>query len=425
MDAIEQTNAHAAMAGVLDGVLGDQIEANRYAARRADGIREAIAYARDHGWVYTDLTSSAGEQAAESAVLLELSSRLQLSETHLTALARTAADARQHVPWLWQAARDGFAPMALVEATITAIARLRPAVDATMEELEAAHARVLMVDEQTSQWVLSLTPVAFRRCLTALVSRLDPRPAATRHTDALAERRVIVEDADDEMAWLSILLPRVDAIAAKARLNSTAKHLQKDEREGRNRDQIRADLASAWLRGEGTAAAVQTKVYVTVPVGLLAGTTADEDGRCTLCGGTGHPEQARLIGDGPINPLTAAQLFLDAKAFHRIVVDPLRSAVVDMDRRTYRPTQAQRDWLVLQHGTCSRDGCTRLAIDADIDHEIPWSQGGPTDRKRLRPLCPPDHARRHRTRLRYRSRADGSVQVVTPTGHATAQAPPF
>ncbi len=170
---------------------------------------------------------------------------------------------------------------------------------------------------------------------------------------------------------------------------------------------------------------VKTKLFVTVPVGMLTGTTADAEGRCTTCGGSGHAEHARIVGGDTIDPLTAKQLFLDAKAFHRVIFDPVRSVVVDLDRRRYRSTQAQRDWLALLHGTCARDGCNRLAIDSEIDHEQEWARGGPTNLDKLRPLCPPDHKRRHSTRLIYRSRPNRTVQVLSPTGYASAEPPPF
>jgi hypothetical protein len=95
-----------------------------------------------------------------------------------------------------------------------------------------------------------------------------------------------------------------------------------------------------------------------------------------------------------------------------------------MDRRSRRATPAQRDWLVLQHGTCAVDGCTRLALDADIDHETPWARGGKTNLEELRPLCPRHHVDRHRTRAVYRSRPDGSVEVTTPTGFRSSAPPP-
>lgn len=126
-----------------------------------------------------------------------------------------------------------------------------------------------------------------------------------------------------------------------------------------------------------------------------------------------------------LDPLTAQQLFLDATSYRRLIVDPVSGVPLDLDRRRYRPTRSQRDLLVLRHGTCSRDGCDRLAVDAEIDHILEWRRGGPTDLGNLRPLCPADHRARHRTRLAFRTRGDGTTQVVTPTGLVSDEPPPF
>jgi hypothetical protein len=420
-----------AFVGVLDDLLADQVEANRRTARRADGIREVLAMAHANPEVYTDLSLSlpgdVAVRAAENAATLDLSLRLQLPEGRVLALSRTAEAASSELPALWRRALDGFAPFPLVEASVSAALRLRPPAGADAPTIATAREAVAIVDAASSEWVVTLTPAAFRRRLRILVDRLDPAEPAVRHARALTDRRVVVEEGDDGMSWLMVLMPTIDAIAARRRLTSTAKHLQKDAREGRSRDQIRADLASAWLRGVGTATAVKTKVFVTIPVGVLSGTGtgAGSDGRCDVCGGSGFAEPARIVGHDTIDPLTAKQLFLDAKAFRRVITDPVKGVVVDMDRRTYRPTQAQRDWLILQHGTCARDGCSRLALDADIDHEVEWAAGGGTDLARLRPLCPADHRRRHTSRIRYRSRSDGSVEVATPTGYTSSAPPPF
>ncbi|MGX1702279.1 HNH endonuclease signature motif containing protein, partial [Microbacterium sp. NPDC055357] len=69
--------------------------------------------------------------------------------------------------------------------------------------------------------------------------------------------------------------------------------------------------------------------------------------------------------------------------------------------------------------------CTRLALDADIDHTTPWAHGGPTNIRQLRPLCPPDHTHRHHTKLAYRTRDNGTVEVTTPTGFTSTEPPPF
>jgi hypothetical protein len=425
--------ARMAFVGVLDDLLADQVEANRRTARRADGIREVLVMARANPYVYTDLSvelpGDLAVRAAENAAVLDLSLRLQLPDGQVRALSRIAEAAISELPALWRRALDGFAPFPLVEASVSAALRLRPPLGADATTVATAREAIAILDAATSEWVVTLTPAAFRRRLRILVDRLDPAEPAVRHTQALTDRRVVVEEGDDGMSWLMVLMPTIDAIAARRRLTSTAKHLQKDARDGRSRDQIRADLASAWLRGVGTATAVKTKVFVTIPIGVLSGTGtgagAGHDRRCTVCGGSGFAEQARIVGHDTIDPLTAKQLFLDAKAFRRVITDPVSGVVVDMDRRTYRPTRAQRDWLVLQHGTCARDGCSRLALDADIDHEVEWAAGGRTDLARLRPLCPADHHRRHNSRIRYRSRSDGSVEVATPTGFTSSEPPPF
>lgn len=261
--------------------------------------------------------------------------------------------------------------------------------------------------------------------MKTLLARLDPTPGEQKHARGMAERRVVLEDAEDGMSWLMALIPTVKAVAIKRRLTSTAKHVQKDLREGRSRDQIRADLFSDWLCGVGTSAAVTTTVFVTVPVGLLTGDTTGSATDPVPGNPVASATEAQLVGHGPLDPATARQTFLDAPAFRRVITDPVSGVVLDLDRRTYRPTKAQRDWLVLQHGTCARDGCTRLALDADLDHERMWAQGGRTDIGNLRPLCPADHVRNHRTRIRYRSRPDRTVEVTTPTGFRSTDPPPF
>lgn len=415
--------AVVAARGVLNDLLTDHMEGNRHAARRADGMRDVLDHARRHTEVYTDLPGDLGVRAAESAALLEIGLRLQLPETTIRNLAWAAETADLHLPRLWERARDGFAPFPLVEAAASAVTRLAPDVDADDRAKDASAAAIALVDEQTAEWVLSVTAATFRRRLRALVDRLDPRDASDRHVTAVADRRVVVDDAGDGMAWLSVLLPRIDAVTAKRRLTAAARHLQKASPDGRTRDQVRADVAAAWLRGDGTPTAAQAKVFVTIPVGLLTGGAADPTGRCVICGGTGLAEHARIVGDDALDDATAIGIFRAATAFRRVIWDPIRSVVVDLERHSRRASRAQRDWLTLQQQTCARDGCTRPALDADIDHILEWSRGGTTNLDDLRPLCSADHHRRHDTHTRYMTRPDGTVKIVTPTGYVSRKPP--
>lgn len=401
-------------AEIVGHVLGDLArndhEVNRRAALRSERILEVIELARRHPDLYT---ADADPGFAERAAVMDMALRLQLSEDHVRTMQATAEFAMTLMPNVWERARSGFASPAAVRDIVSRSRVLEASIDAPDDIRAEAHEAIAAVDEAAADWVLSCPPAMLRRKVRALVDRFLGDRTVRRHARAMQDRAVTFADAGDGMSWLSIYGPTADLHAAYHRLSATAKHMQKAERAGRTRDQIRTDLAAAWLKGEGTATAVTTKVFVTIPVQLLAGEVAPA-------------EQAEIVGVGPIDPLTATQLFLDAGSFHRVITDPVRGIIVDMDRRTYRPTRAQRDWLILQHGTCSRDGCTRLAIDADVDHDLPWAEGGTTDIRQLRPLCPRDHRLRHRTRARYRTRPENAtVQVITPTGFRTSTPAPF
>lgn len=398
---------------LLDDLTCTDNEALRQAVRRSERIVETIKLARRHPEIYTH---DADVAVAERAVVLDIALRLHISEDQVRATAHTAEWAMAHLPNLWTQAHDGFASLRQIQQAMSLLTPLEPPVDAPAEVVDQVHAVYSAVDEAAAGWVLTCPPEAFRRRLKALVDRISGDLAARRHTRAMADRKVARADAGDGMTWLTALIPTIEADKIMGRLSATAKHMQKTERAGRTRDQIRADLFTAWLTGQNTPTAVKTKIFVTIPVQLLAGQPVPV-------------EQARIVGGDTIDPLTAKQMFLETNSFHRIITDPVKGIIVDMDRRTYRPTRTQRNWLILHHGTCSRDGCTRLAIDADIDHDRPWAQGGTTNLTDLRPLCPRDHVHRHRTKAIYRTRADRTVEVTTPTGYTTAPPddilPPF
>ncbi|UWF77365.1 MULTISPECIES: HNH endonuclease signature motif containing protein [Microbacterium] len=394
------------VAFLLDDLTCTDNEANRKASRRAERIVEAVRMARAHPEVYVPHGDPDAARYAERSVILDIGLRLRQSEDQIRHVLWVAETAMLRLPLLWHMAREGFASMAQVTQVVSLTARMRAGDGASAGELEAEAAAFEAVDRAAAEWATTCAPAAFRRQVKTLVERLVGPDTSRRHAQAMTKRHVFITDDENGMSWIGAYLSTVDARAAYRRLTATAKHTQKSERDGRTRDQIRADLFAAWLKGEGTPTAVKTCIYVTIPAQLLAGQPVPA-------------ESARIVGGDTIDPLTAKQLFLDAKAFHRVITDPVAGVVLDMDRRTYRPTKAQRDFLILQHGTCARDGCERLAAEADIDHEHPWATGGRTNITDLRPLCPRDHTHRHRTKATYRSRPDRTVQVTTPTGHET------
>ena len=392
------------------------IDLNRYAANRAARIADAVALARRNPELYALSTDHDAVEMAERGAIFDIALRLKCSEDYVRGQLHIAEQAQEHLPELWRNARDGFVSMYLVSRVVGALLKVRASANGSEFERDAEREAIRRLDEATTEWALTCTPALFMQRLRRLIEKLAPEDASSRHTRSLRDRRVSMDHRENGMTWFGVFMSTEDAVAAYQRADETAKQMQKHPNECRTRAQIRADLCSAWLRGVGTDTAVQTKIFITIPAQLLAG----EAGACT-----GLPEPAaELVGHGPIDPLTAKQLFLDAGAFRRVIVDPIDSVVLDMERRSRRATAAQRDWLILQHGTCARDGCTRLAQNADIDHETPWAQGGKTNVGELRPLCPRDHVNRHLTRAIYRSRHDRSVEVTTPSGFRSAAPPP-
>ncbi|MDP3952188.1 DUF222 domain-containing protein, partial [Microbacterium sp.] len=218
---------------------------------RSSRIADAVALARRNPEVYVPGTGKDALAQAERAAIFDIALRLRCSEDYVRGVLFTAEQAMAHLPLLWQQAKDGFVSMYLVGRTVGALARVRADFGASEDELALEREAMRLIDQAAAEWALSCPPAAFLRRLRTLVDRLDPVGAAERHTRKVRDRRVVVQEDEDGMSWFMAYIPTIEAIAAKRRLTSAAKHLQKSPDECRTRDQIRADLCSQWLRGIG------------------------------------------------------------------------------------------------------------------------------------------------------------------------------
>lgn len=426
----EAANGVDAIDLMLSAVERDHVDAQRWAVRRASAIADALAQARRRPWLFTVSDGGSDVESAERAALFDLALRLHLSEDQIRRLSFVADTVRERLPEMWRHANEGMVAWTMLDA-VTTLAHTVDEPDQRFDHAELAARRTTLLrelDSLASDWALTLTPAAFRGRLRRLRLRWDADDGSARHARAMRDRRVVVEHLRDGVSWVSALVSTSDALAISRRLTSTAKNAQKRANDPRPRDAIRADLFSSWLRGEGTETAVTTTVFVTVPVQSLTGdaaATVRREGTAVSPDSAVLARQPHVVGFGEIDEVTAHQLLLDAGEFRRVFVDPVRGVMLDMDRRARSATAGQRAWLALKHGLCARDGCTRLAVEADVDHSTSWSQGGLTNAAEMRPLCPRDHRHRHASRHRYHSRDDGSVEVTTATGHMTHPPPPF
>ncbi|RFA14987.1 hypothetical protein B7R21_05460, partial [Subtercola boreus] len=202
-----------------------------------------------------------------------------------------------------------------------------------------------------------------------------------RHLDAAARRRLDLDPATDGMAYLTLYLPAVEAVAIHNRATDLARSA-KTSGDPRTPTQLRVDtLSDLLLNGEtsidGIAKGIRARIHVTVPALTLLGTpaptrnttgtpttvtpatgaptapttrisattgvaaatgiatatdvgtaTATDAGQGDADNDPGHPPPepfpgfAQLEGYGPIDRLTALHLTRHAPTFTRVLTDP-------------------------------------------------------------------------------------------------------
>jgi len=435
--AVPLTPVVAAQWAIDDAVVA-QRQLNQAMAGQLGALAGLFQTARTHPEMYL---SSAGIHAVDAVELAERSAaldaglQLHLSPNQVRNQAHEGQVLTDSLPRLWALFRAGDTGYAQAAAAVHALTGLTDP------------AAILHYDTELAIQAGEATPEAFRQTARRLADRLRAEPPELRHARAVVDRRVVVEPAPDGMAWIHAYLSAPHAMLIKRRLDQTAKNIATNiatniaaeqshtarsagttgpVRRRQTRDQIRADLFAAWLTGAGTPTAAKVRVLLFVPLlGLLNGTGTNRPARTGQAGRAILTGQSSVLdGYGPIDLVSAAQLFTDAPSFRRVGTDPFTGEILTFDRRRYRPTKAQHEYLAVKYGTCGTPGCERLAVTSDLDHLKEWAKDhGLTNENNLVPLCAPDHRLKTLTKIRYTREPDGTIIVTTPTGTTARKAP--
>ncbi|MGI8822811.1 MAG: HNH endonuclease [Acidimicrobiia bacterium] len=184
--------------------------------------------------------------------------------------------------------------------------------------------------------------------------------------------------------------------------------------ETRSIDQLRADVLLDLLEGNGHQAGPgRGMVDIHVDLDTLAGLSQ---------------APGELAGFGPVIADIARQV---ADQQHHTqwrwtATDPDTGLPVHHGTTRRRPTPGQRRQVETGNPTCVFPGCRIPATQCDLDHRIPWSQGGPTSNDNLTPLCRHDHRIRHQTGWTHQPLPGGDHQWTSPLGHTytTSGQPP-
>jgi hypothetical protein len=276
-----------------------------------------------------------------------------------------------------------------------------------------------LVAKQTLQRAGELTPGRFRTLVRRAVIAADPAGAAERHHRARAGRAVVQWAEPDGMSVLLARLPAEHATAVWRSLTTLADTWARDSHndrdtdrhgngggggggDGRTLDQRRADALVALVTGTAQTPETPGRAAVAVRIDLA-----------TALGLADNPVD--LPGYGPLPPAIGRALAQDSD-WQRWITEPTTGDLLDLGRARYRPTQRLREFIQARDEHCRFPGCTTPATRTDLDHRIPHSDGGPTTRHNLTPLCRRHHRLKTHTRWTYQRHDDNTVEWTDPRG---------
>jgi len=372
-------------------------------------IREAIVTIRRNPGVYVREESCPRPEAvrlAARAVVMELSWRLSLPESTIWGRFHEAETLIDRLPNLW----------AQFSAGHINYRNAREAAAVSWSLPDDDPSAFAQLDDALVDKAARLTPPQFRKAARAARERIHPKNAVERHQEARQRRHVEVEPADDGMAWWSLFTDAATVMKIEARMDAAARRQHAADGETRTLAQLRADAAGDVLTGRGTAYEVKARVHVNSPVTILL-----NDPELLA---RAHTDRSVLEGYGPIDDETARHLISDAPSFRRVFTDPITGADLNMDRRVYRPTAVQREWLRRHHSECDCPTCSRRIDASDIDHRLDWNFGGLTNVDNLAPLCDGHHTPKHKTKITVTRTPEGRSLWHTPTGFERESDPP-
>jgi len=343
-----------------------------------------------------------GCQGVRSAVAA-LEARLVRRHGDLMQAAGCRPDAAAHLTaTLGVSSRQARAAVKVAE-TLAAV----PAVEAALStgDITCGHAEVLAArlpvehrvaaraDDHLVEAAMNQPVDEFRRTVDNFVRVRERDLHGADHARRQHERRrAAVFTGDDGMVRVDALLPPETGAVVKGAIEHIADEMWRDDPTGATAVQRGADAFVELARraqcggnpGDSQdRSATRPEVIVTVDMAWLTGQIDDAitDGRLPACS---------IPGVGNLAPATARRLACDAAIIPMILGGA--SQPLDVGRRRYRITPAQRRALIVRDGGCVWPGCDRPPgwcqahhLDERLRHD------GPTDLDNLALLCSRHH----------------------------------
>jgi len=261
----------------------------------------------------------------------------------------------------------------------------------------------------------SMTRSRLAALIDRVVQRVDP-DAVRRRREQQAGRELSIWDSGQGLSEVFGRLISTDAQALDARLDALADTVCTDD--PRTRKQRRADAMGALAAGAQRLACRCGRTdcpagAAPAPGAVVVHVVATHD---SLDGG--EPTPAVVIGtEGLIAPELLSELARSARC------QPLIHPADTPPQAGYSPSNALAEFVRCRDLTCRFPGCDRPATTCDLDHTIPYGDGGATHASNLKCLCRAHHLIKTFRDWRDQQLPDGTVIWTSPAGHTYVTTP--
>jgi hypothetical protein len=342
----------------------------------------------------------------EEAVSAEIAAALRISQALAGSRLRYARAMRERLPKVAEVFRTGDIGLRLFQTIV-----FRTDLITDPQVLAAVDAELAVT---VPRWP-SLTRGRLAGQIDTIVAKADA-DALRRRTQHQGDREIWITECVEGTSEIHGTLFTPDAQALDKRLTALAGTVC--EHDPRTRQQRRADALGALAAGADrlgcrcgrpdcpagkTAAATPVVIHVIADQATIAGSEC---------------EPGSLVGaDGLIPPEMVEQLAASAKLV--ALIHPADAP----PERGYVPSKALADFVRCRDLTCRWPGCDRPAFDCDVDHTIPYADGGPTHASNLKCYCRTHHLVKTFWGWREQQLPDGTLILTAPSGHTYVSTP--
>jgi len=388
-------------AALVDRICSSSRSENRAAAAQLAAIGELFAYRLSR-------CSDTEEWAVDTmeAVAAEVAAALRISQGLAGNRLRYARAMRERLPTVGEVFKAGDIDYRTFQTMV-----YRTDLIADRDVLAAVDAELAV---KVRRWP-SMTRGRLAGRVDTIVARADA-DAVRRRQERQADREIWIGDLEGGISEIHGSLFATDAHALDKRLTALAATVC--EHDPRTREQRRADALGALAAsadrlgcrcGRPDCAAGERPAATPVVIHVIAE-------QATIDGSGSAPASA-VGADGLIAPELVAELATSAKLV--ALVHPADAP----PEPGYAASKALADFVRCRDLTCRWPGCDRPARECDLDHTIPYADGGPTHAGNLKCYCRAHHLLKTFYGWREKQLPDGTLILTAPTGHTYVTTP--